>query len=121
MNGGSDVSGPLRALPVLAQQFAEPDVVPGTACEEVVAARADGAVAALLERATTRLVADEHLGHELVQIELAEGVARAQSHRFAGVALPPAFFRTDDDAGRAMGIEPIDLVDPCGADRLAVG
>src|SRR6185503_78791 len=64
----TDVSGGLRALPVLAQNFAAPDVVPGSAREEVIATRTDGPVAVPLERASTRLVPNEDLGHDLVEV-----------------------------------------------------
>src|SRR6266508_4120176 len=91
------VSGSLRSLPVVAQYFTEPDVVPAAAAEEVFAAYADAAVAVTFERAPARFVRDEHLGHELVQIELAERVTRAQPHRVGRVALPPGPLRADHD------------------------
>src|SRR6266511_5952970 len=104
MTGRSDVSGGLRALPVLAQDFAEPDVVPRPEREEVIAARADGAVAVLLERAAAGLVPDEHLGHELVQVQLAERVTGAKLHRLGRVALAPLLFHADHDPGRAVRV-----------------
>src|SRR6266508_1702225 len=114
------VSGSLRSLPVVAQYFTEPDVVPAAAAEEVFAAYADAAVAVTFERAPARFVRDEHLGHELVQIELAERVTRAQPHRVGRVALPPCLLRADHDPRRPVPADPIDAMDAGRADRFAV-
>src|SRR6185503_14238790 len=88
---------------------------------EVVRADADGAVAILLERAPARDVAREHLGHQLVQIQLAERVARAQAHRLGGDAPPPGVLRADEDASRRVRVLPVDLVDARRADGLSLG
>src|SRR5438067_13501622 len=81
---------------------------------------AHGLVAVLLERTPARRICNEDFGHELVKVQLAEGVARPQSHRLAREALAPHALLADHDARRAVRVRPVDLVDPDRADRRAV-
>ena len=66
----------LRFLPLVAENFTEPEVVMPSAREAVLAMDADGPIARLLERATACFVLDENFGHQFVQVQFAECVAR---------------------------------------------
>src|SRR5689334_18759843 len=85
--------------------------------ERLLAPYPHGPVSVTFERLAARVVLRVDLGHELVEVELAEGVARAEPHRFRRVALPPHRFLADQDAGRSVRVQPVDPVDPGRADR----
>src|SRR5207245_8146652 len=108
----------LRLLPVLAQELALPHVVPAAVLIELLPLDPGLRVAGLLERAPRALVLHVRLRLELVEVELAKGVARAQRHGLAGEALPPERLLADRDAGRAVAVQPVDLADSRRADRL---
>src|SRR2546426_1742387 len=103
-------------LPFVAQHFAEPAVFPLAFTEALFAPDADGPVAATFEGFAAGDVLGVDLGHEVVEIELAERVSRTYLHRLGRVALSPAVHLADDDAGHRVGVQPVDAVDPGGAD-----
>src|SRR5260221_13110180 len=109
-------SARLRALPLVAVDFADPVVVPPTLAEEMLAFDTDLAVARPLERALARFVLRERTGGQLVQVQLPERVVGPELHRLGRAALPPFRLHADDDPGRAVRVEPVDLVDPGRAD-----
>src|SRR5437867_3488941 len=106
------------SLPLVAQHLAEPAVFPLAFTEVLFATDADGAVAVTFEGLAARDVLGVDLGHELMEIELAERVSRTDLHRLGCVALSPAVLLADDDAGHRVGVEPVDEVNSGGADRF---
>src|SRR5207302_6729433 len=117
----SVVSGLLLLFPLAAQHLAEPVVLPPPSREGVLAPHAGRAVSVLLECPLARRVRGAHLGHQLVEVQLAERVPRAQGHRLRRVPLAPRGLLADDDPGRAMRVEPVDRVYPGRADRHSSG
>src|SRR5712691_3638557 len=103
-------------LPFVAQHLAQPAVLPVAVTEALFAPDADGPVAAMFEGFAAGDVLGVDLGHELVEIELAEPVSRTDLHRLGRVALSPTVLLADHDAGHPVGVEPVDAVDPGGAD-----
>src|SRR6266571_285954 len=79
-----------------------------------------GPVSVMFERFPARLVLGGHPCHELVKVELPEGVARAKLHGFGRVTLFPLILLADHDPGRSVRVEPVDPVNSGRADRLTV-
>src|SRR2546421_6423276 len=92
--------------------------MPLSCAERLLAPYPHGPVSVTFERLSARLVLGVDLRHELVEVELAKGVTRAEPHRLRGVALSPRGFLADHDPGRSVRVEPIDAVDTGRADRL---
>src|SRR5438477_2835514 len=95
--------------------------MPLSLAERLLAPYPHGPVSVTFERLSTRLVFGVDLGHELVEIELAERVARAELHCFGRVSLSPRRLLADDDPRGAVGVEPVDAVDAGRTDRLIRG
>src|SRR3989475_9002650 len=116
-----DAFGTLRALrhlPVVAQELAFPQVMPATIPEELLVEDAALPVAGLNQRPPRSLVLHERFSLELVQVQLAERVARAQRHDLRGDAFAPKRLLPDDDPGRAVAVGPADPANPRRADEL---
>src|SRR5438094_9927978 len=92
--------------------------MPLSLAERLLAPYPHGPVSVTFERLSTRLVFGVDLGHELVEIELAERVARAELHCFGRVSLSPRRLLADDDLGRPVGLQPVAAAHAGRADRL---
>src|SRR5256714_15170419 len=92
--------------------------MPLSCAERLLAPYPHGPVSVTFERLSAGLVLGVDLRHELVQVELAEGVTSAEPHRLGRVALSPRGFLSDHDPGRSVRVEPIDPVGSGPADRL---
>src|SRR5438067_13926774 len=95
--------------------------MPLSFAERLLAPYPHAPVSVTFERLAAGLVLGVDLGHELVEVELAEGVARAELHRLGRVPLPPRGLLADDDPGGAVRVEPIYVVDAGGTDGFVGG
>src|SRR5438552_16234179 len=77
------------SLPLVAQHLAEPAVFPLAFTEALFATDADGAVAVTFEGLAARDVLGVDLGHELMELELAERLSLTDLHCLSTVALTP--------------------------------
>src|SRR5205814_6776019 len=92
--------------------------MPLSFAERLLAPYPHAPVSVTFERLAAGLVLGVDLGHELVEVELAEGVARAELHRLGRVPLSPRGLLADDDPGGAVRVEPIDAVEDRKSTRL---
>src|SRR6267143_331855 len=110
----------LSALPVLSKDLAAPDVVIAAVAEGFLALDPGLRVAGLHERAPARLVLQIHARADLVQVELAEAIARPEGDRLRRDAPPPERLLADDDAALAVPVAPVDAANAGPSNRTAV-
>src|SRR5438067_12416811 len=95
--------------------------MPLSFAERLLAPYPHAPVSVTFERLAAGLVLGVDLGHELVEVELAEGVARAELHRLGRVPLPPRGLLADDDPGGGVRVDTIHAVDAGRTDRIVRG
>src|SRR5438309_11609045 len=95
--------------------------MPLSFAERLLAPYPHAPVSVTFERLAAGLVLGVDRGHELVDVELAEGVARAELHRVGRIPLAPRGLLADDDAGGAVRVEPIHAVEAGRTDRFVRG